>query len=488
MSLHLKRRLPVAVVTAAALAVPGAALAADLYSDAVLGSTAATPTEVPTGSTTFDIKVWASGNVDATKTAQVVNKYSWSSTDNKFVPSTALADRSTISFNQGNYDPSSGSANAVCKNPDPQLQNLGCQARPHVVSATVVVPAGTANGTQGPLTVDLIEGQQLSVKSGSEDTGYVKVATATADTTAPTIVRNSSLDNCSVPGSPGWCRGTQTVGWTTEDAGGLKHREFAGVTTLLSGTSASYTTSSTQNGNAVSIASGSVTDVSDNTNSGINANGWQIDSVAPTSIVTGFTHLQKFDRGSDPTVGCEASDGTSGVSSDGTPTADRSGVTVNGVGPVSVTCNGATDVAGNTQTTASNAKVYTLIHAIQSAIGDPINPDGSSVFSQKRAVPVKFALAGDEADANADGLRDGFSLTGWSVKRSGAVACPGTEFVEEALADTTSSSTGLRYDPAADQYIANATLAGTTAGKCHRFIVELDNGQQIQSPTFKVGK
>ena len=38
------------------------------------------------------------------------------------------------------------------------------------------------------------------------------------DTTAPVISTDPSLDSCSVPGTNGWCRGTQTAGFSVTDA------------------------------------------------------------------------------------------------------------------------------------------------------------------------------------------------------------------------------------------------------------------------------
>jgi YVTN family beta-propeller protein len=120
-------------------------------------------------------------------------------------------------------------------------------------------------------------------------------------------------------------------------------------------------------------------------------------------------------------------------------------------------------------------------YSVDSPIGQPINPDGSSVFNIKRAVPVKFGLIGDPAG--------GFDTGSWTLQRE-SVQCGTEAWVSEALADvaTTSASTGLRYDASADQYIANATLSGTTVGKCYRFVVGLGDGTSVASPKFKVGK
>jgi hypothetical protein len=110
----------------------------------------------------------------------------------------------------------------------------------------------------------------------------------------------------------------------------------------------------------------------------------------------------------------------------------------------------------------------------------PINPDGNSLFSQKRAVSVKFHLSGDPAT--------GFEVGTWKLRRE-AQQCGTENWTPEGVdSATTSSSTALRYDATTDQYIATATLSGTSVDKCYRFVVEFDDGTSLASAKLKVAR
>ncbi len=102
--------------------------------------------------------------------------------------------------------------------------------------------------------------------------------TAYRDGTAPSVGLNSGADSCDTPGLGGWCRGTQTAGFSASDA-------TSGMATPCAaspGDTCYFTQSTSSNGSAVSIPSGPVCDVAGNCDSGISAGPYQIDSAAPS--------------------------------------------------------------------------------------------------------------------------------------------------------------------------------------------------------------
>lgn len=288
------------------------------------------------------------------------------------------------------------------------------------------------------------------------------------DTAKPVIIRHSSLDGCDAPGLNGWCTGTQKAGFSASDAtSGLANNEDSPY---------AFTRSETQNGSSVSISSGTLRDKAGHEADSVSAGPFKIDSVAPSVSVTGVSDGSTYPLGSVPVAGCDTTDATSDVKD--AATVGVTGGTSNGVGSFTATCSGANDQAGNAASAVSAA--YKVEYLRDGGILQPINPDGTSAFSQKRAVPVKFQLAGDPAT--------GFEVGSWKLRRE-AQSCGVESFTPENLeSTTTSSSTVLRYDATADQYIANATLSGTSVDKCYRFVVDFDDGTSLASAKFKVAR
>ncbi|HST25471.1 MAG TPA: hypothetical protein VLJ76_05740, partial [Gaiellaceae bacterium] len=176
---------------------------------------------------------------------------------------------------------------------------------------------------------------------GSSASASVKL-----DSVAPSVTRNASADNCATPGNSGWCKGSQTAGFSASDA-------TSGVTSPCSGASCNFTQSSSTNGSSVSIPSGSVCDVAGNCNSGINATGYQIDTVAP-----GVSRNAAADSCTAPgnsgwckgsqTAGFTGSDATSGVTSpcSGSSCNFTQSTSTNGTS-ISIPSGSVCDVAGN---------------------------------------------------------------------------------------------------------------------------------------------
>ncbi len=324
--------LAVAVASLCAMSFAAVALAADLDSDASLSSNVVAPTEVKVGNNAFQIKIWATGNLDNVRTAHVVNAYSMATGG----AISAGASTTAVEFQPRHYTNDCGGASPP----------KGCAGNPFEVSANLNVANGTPVGTTGTLTVAMTGDQQLTadkspdqghvrvvasdstppvighsvvgtlgdngwytsnvsltwsvtenespaslVKTGCVDqnvtanqasTSYSCSATSTGgsagpvnvsikrDATAPSIVRGT--DSCSAPGSLGWCRGIQTAGFSASDA----------PSGLADATQASFTKTSATEGDTIQIASGAVKDNAGNTNPGIEAGPFKIDSTRPT--------------------------------------------------------------------------------------------------------------------------------------------------------------------------------------------------------------
>ena len=98
-------------------------------------------------------------------------------------------------------------------------------------------------------------------------------------------------DICDVPGNAGWCRGTQTAGFTSGDDGsGVETDGSGNPPTGADGlASRGYIVSSSTEGSNVFISSGAVTDRAGNTTPAINAGPYKIDHTAPTITDIGPT-------------------------------------------------------------------------------------------------------------------------------------------------------------------------------------------------------
>lgn len=292
--------------------------------------------------------------------------------------------------------------------------------------------------------------------------------TVKIDTTKPVI---SSDTNGYAPG--GWTNGNVTVDFTCADTGsvqsGIAADTVAGTTLTGSGADQSVTNS------------GACTDAAGNSADSATVSDIDIDKAAPTNAVTGVSNNATYQLGAVPAAGCTTTDQVdlSGVAS--SASVSTTGGTPNGVGTFTATCSGGSDIAGNNAADAS--VTYRVVYSLAAVkIGQPINTDNTSLFSRGKSVPVKFQLPGDEPT--------GFGTSGWSIKRV-AGTCPVgagafSETGEQAALST--SSAGLRYDAAADQYVYNADFRSEAVGSCWKVRVALDDGTSFDSAVFKLQK
>jgi N-acetylneuraminic acid mutarotase len=125
------------------------------------------------------------------------------------------------------------------------------------------------------------------------------------DQTGPSIT--DQQDHCGQPGNNGWCRGTETATFAYSDA----LSGMASPCSAAPGASCIKGVSSTGDGAAVVLSSGSATDGAGNTTAGITSGPLQIDSTPPT--VTCQSSAPSFVVGqSGAMVSATVSDATSG--------------------------------------------------------------------------------------------------------------------------------------------------------------------------------
>lgn len=235
-------------------------------------------------------------------------------------------------------------------------------ATPGDASFTLTASAESANAstpTSAPKTVTDAAGNSTT-----------RTLSARIDLTAPDL---SDAGPTKLPNGAGWYNADVTNEFTASDAlSGLPAGFVNPITRTTSG-----------EGSAVIVASGSVSDLAGNTNQGIDSKAFKIDKTAPTSVVTGVTEGAVY--GTAPSVTCSATDGLSGVKTAGTPSGNTTGS-----GAKTVACNGAVDNADNVQTVASSTVSYTL-----APIGGfNSNFDGGAVLRVKpnQAIPLKWAF------------------------------------------------------------------------------------------------
>ncbi len=150
---RLGRRFAIVIglaVTLGTLSLAAVAFAADEVTSADLSTDASLPTEVGIGDNGFEIALSATGQLRGGKTTgelSVVTKYTMA-TDGTITPSGSPSDVQVVNFTTGlNYG--DGHTKGCAVNPKP----LGCAPNPHVVNATLVVAAGTPDGTNGNFVI-----------------------------------------------------------------------------------------------------------------------------------------------------------------------------------------------------------------------------------------------------------------------------------------------------------------------------------------------
>ncbi len=161
------------------------------------------------------------------------------------------------------------------------------------------------------------------------------------------------------------------------------------------------------------------------------------------------------------------------------------------VGAYDITCTANTLTAANYAFPASVtgtgklAVIYNYSGFFQPIDNkDPVS--GKYILNTAKAgstIPVKFSLAGDQG------------LDIWAKTATGAAIPPASAAITcdaQAPADnveelSTATTSGLKYDAVANQYIYNWKTASAMAGSCQQLIVKLADGT-VQRANFKLTK
>ncbi len=107
-------------------------------------------------------------------------------------------------------------------------------------------------------------------------------------------------------------------------------------------------------------------------------------------------------------------------------------------------------------------------------------PIDMGIYNSAKAgstIPVKFSLGGDK----------GMTILAASSPSATKVSCDPSVSID-AVEETTTATSGLKYDPVANQYIYNWKTASSYAGTCQRLTVSLADGTTVKSALFKFTK
>jgi hypothetical protein len=303
--------------------------------------------------------------------------------------------------------------------------------------------SGIAN-CSAPVTVNTETSGQTVSGTCTDNAGLTSTqasVTVRVDKTDPTI---SGAPTTS-PNGAGWYRADVVVAWTCGDA--------------LSGIDGTCPSNSTITGEGSSLSAGaSVNDKAGNSASAT-VSGIKIDRTAPTVGVTGVTNGATYVLGSVPSAGCSTSDALSGV-------ATIASLSTSGgpVGSVTVTCSGATDVAGNGA--AAIAATFSVIYN-WAGFFQPVD-NGNVLNSVKAgsAIPVKFSLGGDQ----------GLNIFATGFPSSLKIACASGAIVDDIETTVTAGNSSLTYDALAGQYVYIWKTDKTWTGTCRQLQVKLVDG------------
>jgi hypothetical protein len=300
--------------------------------------------------------------------------------------------------------------------------------------------------------------------------------TVMIDKAAPTITDEGATTG--PDGENGWYKSNVTNQFKAVDA-------VSGLSTTCAAAfnqpgSIKHVVISTE-GSAVTGASGACSDAAGNTNSGINSAAFMIDKTAPSVSVTGVTDGASYTVGSVPTAGCSTSDGTSGVQTNATLSS-----TGGPVGSITATCSGGKDNAGNT---AAASATYSVLFAFN-GFYQPI--DNGGVFNKAKAgsaIPVKFSLDGaPRPGTNTPGDGGATSVFASGSPSVAVVACPTSTALFDSIEElATDSTSGLKYDPVADQWVYVWKTTTSLANSCRQLKVTLADGT-VRTANFNFTK
>ena len=338
-------------------------------------------------------------------------------------------DAPTVSFQCSDATPGSGLAQGAC----PASHTFG-NGEDQSHSGTVTDQAG---------------------RSASDGVSNVDV-----DLIAPTSP-NADFDRSAEDSAGGWFKNAVTVsysGSTDQGSSGLKG--YSASQTFNTSGSHSYSGKATDNaGNDSQATTGTVK--VDATNPALNVS-------CPTAPVI---------KGSNASANWTASDQHSGLATaqNGSVALDTSSV---GSQTATVPAGTARDKVGLGSAAASCT--YSVVYDFKGFFQPIDNKDanGNLIFNKAKAgstIPVKFSLGGDQ----------GMDIL-LSTPSTVSVTAP-TSATTDLIEETTTATSGLKYDPVANQYIYNWKTDAKWAGTSRQLIVKLADGT-VQRANFTFTK
>jgi hypothetical protein len=301
------------------------------------------------------------------------------------------------------------------------------------------------------------EGENQSVSStgscvdqaGNTNSAGASFSNIDIDKTNPTIDGSASP----APNGAGWNNTNVTVSFNCDDALSGVVSCPADVTLSSDGADQSVMRSVSDNaGNSASDTVGNI----------------DIDKTKPNVQVTGVSNNANYTTGAVPTPDCDTTDGLSGVKTDATVNVTGGN---NGFGTFTATCSGAVDNADNAQ--AAPVSVQYTVSAAFNGFLQPI--DGHSVNTGKfgRTYPIKWQLRDSSGALISDSAAQALVTTMSGGQK--AVSCTSFDLADtDALEESTTGNTALRYDATSDQFIYN--YKAPSSGTCYVFAIRGADG------------
>jgi microsomal dipeptidase-like Zn-dependent dipeptidase len=315
------------------------------------------------------------------------------------------------------------------------------------------VDSGSQAGAQATVTLSSEGNGTLSYfatdKAGNDEDP--NSLTVKIDRTAPGIT--AALAPAANAG--GWNNSAVTVSFTCTDA--------------LSGIQSCTAPQTLSSEGASQSATGEAVDNADNS-ANVTLADIHIDKTPPVVEITGITDGAVYIVGNVPEAGCSTSDALSGVETNAVVAV--TGGTSNNVATFSVTCSGARDVAGNTNSASATYDV----HYPFSEFAAPVEtPPVLNKLKAGKTVPLKFGLGGDY----------GLDVLPGGAPTSIRISCASLAAVDD-LEETgiTPGKSLFSYDPLTSLYQFNWKTAKNWSGTCRRLLLRLDDGT-VHAADFK---
>lgn len=287
-----------------------------------------------------------------------------------------------------------------------------------------------------------------------------KSVTIMRDATAPQITDEGATTP--PDGLSGWYISPVTNGFQAQD----NLSGFAGKVSQYTFTQSS----GTAEGAAVTISSGTVTDVAGNTAAAIDSAPFQIDLSDPTNVafVGGPAAGGSYYFGSVPAAPtCTADDAISGLASCAVTGYSAA------VGTHTLTAT-ATDNAGRT---ATETLSYSVLAWTLSGFYQPVDMGGiMNTVKAGSTVPLKFEIF--------MGTTESTSTADIKSVNASVIACDAMAPADDIEA-TATGGTSLRYDTTAGQFVYNWQTPKSAAGKCYAVTMTAQDGTSL-SAFFKL--